>query len=176
MRRHLRPLTALALFATVALLSAGCSNGSAQTGAGSSANASSVRDKAVKYSECMRDHGLSAFPDPDSSGQLTLDGVVNGSSLDPDSAVFKKATTACRDLQPTGFTGSKSRSTKAQKAALAFARCVRENGVKDFPDPVDGEPLINTNLIPSTQKGGMSALNAAIHACRDVLGDTLKDQ
>jgi hypothetical protein len=177
MRRNLRLLTALALIATVALLSAGCSHGSAQSGAGSSANASSARDKAVKYSECMRDHGLSAFPDPDSSGQLTLDGVLNGSSLDPDSAVFKKAITACKDLQPAGFTGSKSRSTKAQKAALAFARCVRANGVKDFPDPVDGEPLVNTNRIPSTNDdGGMSALNAAMHKCRNVLGDTLKDQ
>jgi hypothetical protein len=174
MRRHLRPLVALA---TVAMLGAGCSSGSGHTGAGGSAEASSARDKAVKYSECMRGHGLSAFPDPDASGQLTLDGVVNGSSLDPDSAAFKKAVTACRELQPAGFTGSKRRSTRAQKAAFAFARCVRKNGVKDFPDPVDGEPLINTNLIPSTsQQGGMSALNAAIHACRDVLGDTLKDQ
>jgi hypothetical protein len=176
MRRHLRPLAALALIA-VACLGAGCSNGAAQTGAGSGAHATSARDKAVKYSECMRGHGLSAFPDPDASGQLTLDGVVNGSSLDPDSAAFKQAITACKDLQPAGFTGSKSRSSKAQKAALAFARCVREKGVKDFPDPVDGEPLINTNLIPSTsQEGGMSVLNAAIHACRKVLGDTLKDQ
>ena len=175
MRRHRRPLAALALVATVALLAAGCSSGSAQPRA--AAGTSSARDKAVKYSECMRDHGLSAFPDPNASGQLTLDGVVNGSSLDPDSAAFKKAIAACRDLQPAGFTGSKRRSTKAQKAALAFARCVRENGVKDFPDPVDGEPLVNTNLIPSTNdKGGMSALNSAMHKCRDVLGDTLKDQ
>ena len=39
----------------------------------------------MKFAECMRDNGVSEFPDPDASGELTIDGVVNGSSLDPSS-------------------------------------------------------------------------------------------
>jgi hypothetical protein len=47
------------------------------------------------------------FPDPGVSGRLTIDEVVNESSVDPNSAVWKKAIRACRDLEPSGFTGHK---------------------------------------------------------------------
>jgi hypothetical protein len=67
-----------------------------------------------------------------------------------------------------GFTGGK-RSPEQQKAALEFAQCMRDNAVKDFPDPVNGEPLVDTNRIPSAARnGGMSILNAAMQKCRDV--------
>jgi hypothetical protein len=47
---------------------------------------------------------------------------------------------------------------------------MRENGVKDFPDPANGEPLVDTRRIPSSAgNGGMSILNAAMQKCRDVL-------
>ena len=42
--------------------------------------------------------------------------------------------------------------------------------MKDFPDPVNGEPLIDTYKIPSSNKpGGMTILNAAMHKCGSVL-------
>ena len=91
----------------------------------------------MKFAECMRENGVSEFPDPDASGELTIDGVVNGSSLDPSTAAWKEAIGACKDLQPPGFTGHK-RSAEQQDAALEFAQCIRENGVKDFPDPATG--------------------------------------
>ena len=96
----------------------------------------------------MRDNGVKKFPDPDASGQLTIDGVLNGSSLDPNSAAWKKAIDACKDLEPPGFTGHK-RSAQEQEGALKFAQCIRDNGVKDFPDPTPDAPLIDTNQIPS---------------------------
>jgi hypothetical protein len=46
---------------------------------------------------------------------------------------------------------------------------MRDNGVKDFPDPADGEPLVNTYVIPSSNTGeGMTILNAAMQTCGDV--------
>jgi hypothetical protein len=115
----------------------------------------------------MRDNGVSGFPDPDASGALTIDSVVNGSSLDPSSAAWKQAIGACKDLEPAGFVGGK-RSPEQQSAGLKFAQCVRDNGVKDFPDPINGEPLVDTNRIPSAAtQGGMSILNAAMQKCRD---------
>ena len=93
--------------------------------------------KAVKFAECMRDNGVSEFPDPDASGELTIDGVVNGSSLDPSSAAWKQAISACKDLEPPGFTGTKA-TPQQRSARLEFAQCVRDNGVKDFPDPDPG--------------------------------------
>ena len=101
MRRTLRPLAALAM---VALFSAGCSNALAGTGTGSN---TANRDQAVKFAECMRNNGVREFPDPDASGDLTIDRIANGSSLDTSTAAFKQAIGACRDLEPPGFTGDK---------------------------------------------------------------------
>jgi hypothetical protein len=163
MTRKLRPLAALAM---VALIGAGCSNDSDGTDTGNDAAANQTQ--AVKFAECMRDNGVSEFPDPDASEGLTIDGVLNGSSLDPSSAAWKEAIGACRDLQPPGFTGDEEVTPAEQEARLEFAQCIRDNGVDDFPDPAKGEPLVDTNRIPSAAtEGGMSILNAAMQTCRD---------
>jgi hypothetical protein len=152
----------------VALVGVACSKAPADTGTGTATGANGVtanRDQAVKFAECMRTNGVKAFPDPDVSGSLTIDGVANGSSIDTNSASFKQALTACRDLEPSGFTGNK-RSTDEQASALKFAQCMRDNGVNDFPDPAPDAPLIDTNQIPAAATSvGMSALHAAMGKC-----------
>jgi len=156
---HVRPLAALAF---VALLSAGCSDAAAQAGN----TAAATRAQGMKFAECMRKNGVREFPDPDASGSLTIDQIANGSSLDTDSAAFTQAMSACRDLAPAGFTGSK-RSPEQQQAALKFAQCIRDNGVKDFPDPTEDSPMVDTNRIPSAARsGGMDTLHAAMQKCR----------
>jgi hypothetical protein len=180
MSRRLRPLAALAI---VALIGAGCSNEPAEnddTGTGSSGGnkSTTTRDKAVKFADCMRDNGVSEFPDPDASGRLTIDGIVNGSSLDPSTPAWKTAMGACKDLQPPGFTGRK-RSAEEQKPALKFAQCMRENGVEDFPDPTPDGPLIDTTRIPSAAGRGARSIpgfKAAQEKCRDVLADALGER
>jgi hypothetical protein len=119
----------------------------------------------VKFAECMRTNGVSEFPDPSASGKLTIDAIANGSSLDTNTPAFRHATSACKNLEPAGFTGEK-RSSQQQDAALKFAQCIRENGVSDFPDPVNGQSLVDTNRIPSAAtSSGMSILNAALQKC-----------
>jgi hypothetical protein len=140
---------------------------SAPSGTSAANNTTANAQKAVKFAECMRRSGVSDFPDPGASGSFTIDGIVNGSSLDPNTPAFKQALSACRDLEPMGFMGSK-RSAQQQDAALKFAQCIRDNGVPDFPDPVNGQPLVDTNRIPSAaEPGGMSILHAAMQDCRD---------
>jgi hypothetical protein len=161
MTRKPSPLAALAL---IALIAAGC-GGSGGSGGGNTTAAN--QEKAVKFAQCMRENGVSQFPDPDASGNLTIDGVLNGSSIDPNSQAWQQATDACRDLQPPGFTGGGPRSSGEQEAALQFAQCIRDNGVPDFPDPANGQPLVDTNRIPSAATAnGMSILNAAMQKCR----------
>jgi hypothetical protein len=156
-----RKTCAVAALAMV-VVSAGC-GGSRSSGGNDTA---ATRGTAVKFAECMRANGVGAFPDPDASGALTIDAVANGSSLDTSSAAFKRAVSACKDLEPSGFTG-RQRSSEEQKAALGFAQCIRDNGVGDFPDPGKGEPLVDTNRIPSAATpGGMSILRAAMQKCR----------
>ena len=154
--------------AAIALIGAGCSDGAAEKGETSTGTSS-----ANKFSACMRENGVTEFPDPDASGRLTIDGVLNGSSLDSDSPAWKRAIGACKDLQPSGFTGH-TRSDGQQDAALKFAQCIRDNGVKDFPDPAKGDPLVDTNRIPSANRdGGMTILNAAMQKCRDKAADAM---
>jgi hypothetical protein len=174
MKRTLRPLVALALAGLIGLISAGCgSNASSETGTASSSGTASnsgtggtkkltAREKAVKFGECIRAHGVRDFPDPDEKNQFQY-----GVSVTP--AVWTRATTACKALQPPGTLSAK-RTPKQQSASLRFAQCVRDNGVKDFPDPVNGEPLIDTTKIPSSnQPGGMTILNSATHKCGGIL-------
>jgi hypothetical protein len=169
MSRRLRPLVAFALVALIGLISAGCgSNASSETGSASSTGTASNtkatdQGKAVKFAECIREHGVPHFPDPDAKGDFAF-------GIDVSPAVWQKAVDACKDLQPPGALSSK-RSPKQQTAALRFAGCVRENGVKDFPDPVNGDPLVDTTRIPSSNRpGGMTILNAAMKKCGAVLG------
>jgi hypothetical protein len=160
MNRTLVPL------ALVAVIGAGCgSNAPSETGTATATAGDkklTARDKAVKFAECIRAHGVSDFPDPDAKNDFQY-----GVSVSP--AVWKQATTACKDLQPPGTLSGK-RTPKQQSAGLRFAQCIRDHGVKDFPDPVNGEPLVDTTKIPSSnQPGGMTVLNAAMHECGRVL-------
>jgi hypothetical protein len=175
--RRLRPLAALAV---VALISAGCGsnasseNGGAGTGSSGGNKNATNREKAMTFSECMRDHGVREFPDPDASGELTIDGVLNGSSLDPNTPAWSEAIRACKDLQPPGFTGDDDVSAEEQDARLEFAQCIRDHGVEDFPDPAIGEPLVNTYKIPSSNRpGGMTILNAAMRKCGDLAAEAM---
>jgi len=174
MRRRPRPLVALALLALISLGSAGCgSNAPSETGTATATSTgtgtggkkhATDQDKAVRFAECIREHGVPDFPDANAKGEF-----VYGVSVSP--AVWTKAVDACKVLQPAGSLSSK-RSPKQQTASLRFAQCIRENGVKDFPDPANGEPLINTYKIPSSNRpGGMTILNAATEKCRDVLAE-----
>jgi hypothetical protein len=164
MRRRPWRLAALALLAVIV---AGCGSASAGGGNQNGSSTGTARDKAVKFAECMRSNGISGFPDPDASGQLTIDAVANGSSIDTNSATFKQAMSVCKNLEPPGFTGPKV-TPQLRTARLAFAQCVRDHGVPDFPDPTPNGPLVDTRRIPSANTpAGMSALHAAMHNCAD---------
>lgn len=158
----------LATLIVVVLISGCGSSAPTETGAGAANNPAGAAQQAVKFAECMRHNGVRQFPDPGPSGRLTIDAVVNGSALDPSAPAFTRALSACRNLEPAGFTGSK-RSSAQQQAALRFAQCIRANGVPDFPDPLPDGPLVDTTRIPSAATGsGMSSLNAAMQKCTDM--------
>lgn len=160
MSRKLRPPAALALIAMVVLISACGSNAPAATGSASS-TAANV-EKAVKFAECMRDNGVSEFPDPNASGDFAY-GIKAGSPLDPSTAAWQQAIGACKGLEPPGFM-PKTLTTQEIDARLKVAQCIRQNGVPDFPDPTDNGPLIN---VPNAQSN--TELQAALQKCRNLL-------
>jgi hypothetical protein len=57
-------------------------------------------DAMLEYAQCMRDEGISNFPDPDAEGGFEL-----GDAVDPFSPQVKAAEEACKHLLPGGGEG-----------------------------------------------------------------------
>ena len=114
----------------LALLICGCGGGgSSSTTSAGSAKASA----ALAFSECMRSHGVSSFPDPNSSGEIPKNQVVPLAS----SPQFRVAQRDCQRVLPNT---NPARSTQAEVHAaldgmVRFAGCMRSRGVQQWPDP-----------------------------------------
>ena len=119
--------------AAVSLLT-GCGGGSGPpAGGGTASRNTDERSALLAVSRCMREHGYPSFPDPVERSQ--------GGWAFPDSAPNRKAPAACerivRQAKSNGrATGDRKQVSAADVAkARSFARCMREHGVSDFPDP-----------------------------------------
>jgi hypothetical protein len=100
---------------------------------GGGGTAAGTDDKAVQYSECMRSNGVPDFPDPQ-NGRLMLRAGPGG--VNPDSPEFQRAQEACQHLAPSGGQGGGGAGNAAMQAqVLEYAKCMRQNGVPNFPDP-----------------------------------------
>lgn len=160
----------LVVLAGIALLLAGCGHSkaaggssSAKSAATSTATASTASGGEAQYAtamlawtRCMRANGVPDFPDPNSQGQFLLPRKsANGQGgIDPNSTAFKKASKACQDKFPPGIK-SPATSQELQTQFLAYARCMRANGVPNFPDPkVSGgrvEMMLPKGVSPDSQ-------------------------
>jgi hypothetical protein len=135
--------TAVALIPLLVLGLAGCVRGPQQTptvatartgdpvaGSDPSAAASHDPDAPLKFSQCMRAHGLAWFPDPDSDGRLN---VRTPKGLDP--SKMDAAQRACIKFAPGPGPGDR-RPTAAEMAQLRqLSKCMRAKGITNFPDP-----------------------------------------
>ncbi|HMJ36280.1 MAG TPA: hypothetical protein VK501_20430 [Baekduia sp.] len=135
----------------------------AGSGGGSAAETS---DQAVKYSQCMREHGIKEFPDPQ-NGRLTLR-AGPGSGLNPDSPAFKAAEKACQSLAPAG--AQNAGGGAGQNAALDFAKCMRGNGVPKFPDPETSRGKVTMRLTPDS---GVDPNSASFKAAQAKCGSMM---
>ncbi|MEU5720809.1 hypothetical protein [Micromonospora sp. NPDC047738] len=90
----------------------------------------SDEDRQREFAKCMRENGLPDFPDPE-----TADGKVRIRMPDgADRAKGEAAMEKCRSLMPNGGKEIKLDPEQVEKVRQ-LARCMRENGVPDFPDP-----------------------------------------
>ncbi|MEU6721224.1 hypothetical protein ABZ897_58075 [Nonomuraea sp. NPDC046802] len=111
----------------------------------------------VKYAQCMRQNGVPTFPDP-VNGKLELK-YGGDNALDINAPQFKTAQETCKSLAPAGTLSGPGDGQQVQQM-LKFAECMRENGVKDFPDPKDGNLLID-GVDPETPQ-----FKTAMQTCR----------
>lgn len=125
--RRPRAAAAVTVMACVAVLT-GC-GGSSSTA--TAAAGSAQYTKALQYAQCMRSHGVTSFPDPDSQGQFPPVTVGGGASQQE----VQSAKSACRNLQPGGSQGSAQQQQAELAQALNFSKCMRAHGIPKFPDP-----------------------------------------
>jgi len=143
-----RIVAAVVATAALALLAAACSGSPSSAGSGGSPDAggSAASPSAVAYSACMRSHDVPNYPDPGSDGNLP-----KGTAQDfgVSNSQYQAAERACRHLLPnsdTRFTASLTQCLmtgdcphavvqQALTEGLNFARCMRNHGVPNWPDP-----------------------------------------
>jgi hypothetical protein len=160
----------LGLLAIVGALAAGCGD-DAGGGTNSAADRErEARDAALKYAQCMREHGVDV-PDP------KFQPGGGATQIGPDEKVPKEklqeAEQACgkylEAIEPPEL--SEEDSEEFRKAALANARCMREHGIENFPDPTftaDGAAELrldrNSGIDPND-----ADFKEAEKACRDTM-------
>ncbi|MCW3063525.1 MAG: hypothetical protein JWN32_697 [Solirubrobacterales bacterium] len=132
---RMKPI-AVALVATVAALATGCGGASKGPNGAASSSADTEYQQAIKFSQCMRSHGLPNFPDPtqQQGGGIQLKIGPGNAGAGPGSAKFTAANQACRKYAPIGRPG-KTLSAAQQQQFLRYSQCMRTHGVPNFPDP-----------------------------------------
>jgi hypothetical protein len=71
----------------------------------SPAEQAKVHAAALKYSQCMRSHGIKDFPDPNAQGGMSIKVSGQSSDLNPNNPQFQSADKACKHLMPNGGKG-----------------------------------------------------------------------
>lgn len=141
MRNRSHPQTRPARALTLALAGAACALALAACGSSSKprTSASAGFSQAVKFSACMRSHGITNFPDPTSGGGINIQ-LNAGSGINPSSPGFEAAQSACSKLLPGGGPVNAHPTEQAKLQMLQLSQCMRAHGLATFPDPTTTQP------------------------------------
>lgn len=111
------------------------------TGATTTTSSGNDQEQAMlAFTQCMRENGVPDFPDPIANADGTF------SIQPPTGAMNQQATQeamqTCRpNLEGVQMGSSMPGTSERQDALLAFAQCMRANGLPDFPDPIPDKGL-----------------------------------
>lgn len=90
-----------------------------------------LHDKLLEYAQCLRDQGLDVEdPAPGEGIQIRVEGDPSKSDA---------ALEACEHLSPPPPPGEDE--GEEREDMLAYAQCMRDNGVEKFKDPAPGEGI-----------------------------------
>jgi hypothetical protein len=129
------PLLLAAVAAALALVACGSNSGDDGGGGAKGAGGpDKAFEGALKFSKCMREHGID-MPDPQRVGKGGIK-LTGGKGVNFDDPKMKAAQSACQKYMQIGGgeTLDPAKRAKLQEAALSYARCMRGHGV-DMPDP-----------------------------------------
>jgi hypothetical protein len=134
---------------------------SAQGGSSSSAQAGTAQ-----FAQCMRQNGVTNFPDPQ-NGHFLIGSDVQSNPH------FQSAVQTCQHFLGPGGIGSNSQNNGNQQAELAFAQCMQTHGVSNFPDPTAQGAI----QVPAGVNPNSPTYQKAFNECRSKLpgnGDGLQ--
>ena len=117
----------------------------------------------MRFSGCMRAHGISDFPDP-TIGSNGLPSWTSSTNRPP--PAYKTAQQACKNGLPD-LLGTSAEKAAANAAALKYATCMRSNGVPNFPDP-NGQGLIQIKNATGTLEPSSPQFQKAEAACKSL--------
>jgi hypothetical protein len=118
-------------------------------------------EAALAYAQCIRANGYPEFPDPNADGQFMMRRDQGMSFDDPQ---YRAAQEACQELRPPGMGGDMD-DEERMEMLLAFSRCMRDNGVEEFPDPdPGGRGFLFTGTPPFNPYS--STFQAALQTCQ----------
>ncbi|MGW4039111.1 hypothetical protein ACWEIM_23020 [Streptomyces sp. NPDC004778] len=147
-----------ALAAALALTATACSGDGGGTKDGGSASDSkkTKEDQALEHRKCLREQGLD-IPEP-KPGENGMGVTIDGGSMGKEK--MEKAFKACEDKAVGG--GPKELTQAEKDKAVAYARCMRQNGF-DMPDPkFDGGAM---QAAPALKSKDMKKFEKANKAC-----------
>jgi len=122
----------------------------------------------------MRNHGITDFPDPDSSGNIDIKGLLDEGShpdLQPDDARFQAAQRPCQSLQPTESAAEQRRDAAR---ALEWSHCMRNHGVASFPDPDSNGDIHVASIRAAGVDVTSPQFQAAARACQQYQPNTIR--
>lgn len=168
----IRRALALIAMAGVVPLTGGCGGSSASSGTGGSSGTAVATSSpsALAFSRCMRSHGVSSFPDPNSSGEIPKNEVVPLAS----SPQFRVAQGLCQHLLPNTRvpTSTHAQVEVALSGMVQVAACMHSHGAQDWPDPTvdrehpdDPRPVF---MLPSIDPDAPQ-ISADIRACQHLM-------
>ncbi|MGW3583809.1 hypothetical protein ACWDM8_21105 [Streptomyces rubiginosohelvolus] len=149
---------ACVLAAALALTATACSgDGGGTKGGGSASDSKKTKeDQALEHRKCLREQGLD-IPEP-KPGENGMGVTIDGGSMGKEK--MEKAFKACEDKAVGG--GPKEMTQAEKDKAVAYARCMRQNGF-DMPDPkFDGGAM---QAAPALKPKDMKKFEKANKAC-----------
>jgi hypothetical protein len=134
----MKTVSVCAVVASAALLLSACGSSTPTTTTSTTGSFQSAVSQAFKFATCMRNHGVTNFPDPQVSNNGTQQKIAI-QAVGPDNPAFKSAAKACQGILPAPSKADIAAQAAAVRTRtqdlLSFARCMRGRGVTDFPDP-----------------------------------------
>lgn len=132
-------------------------NGGTQKPTSSPTASLDPHEAALKYAQCMRQHGIQMDDPKGNDGKVSIR-LDRGSGS---RAKMEAAQKACQHFMAAGGRGPKMDDPKMRDQLLKYAKCMRDNGI-DMPDPKPGHAL----QMPAPDEGSRAKFEAAQKACQ----------